>query len=111
MSETTKDATARDVFVVMTSVGSEEEAERIAGALVEERLAACCQTFPISSTYRWKGEICRDTEFLLLAKTANAAAAVERVKQQHSYEIPEILVIPVIGGHDPYLEWVRGSSS
>ncbi len=98
------------VSVLMTTASSQQEADRIATALVEEKLAACCQALPIQSTYQWKGEICREAEVLLLVKTANAAGAIERIRQLHSYEVPEIVELHVDYGHPPYLRWVEESS-
>ena len=86
-----------------------EEAERIAEALVGARLAACVQVLPeIRSVYRWKGEIARDTEVLLLAKTLRAKfdELEQAVRAIHSYETPEIIALPVTAGSEPYLNWL-----
>jgi periplasmic divalent cation tolerance protein len=97
---------------VLTTAGSEEEAEAIGSALLEQRLAACVQVLgPILSRYRWQGQLERGREWQCLAKTE--AALYERVESAiravHSYEQPEILAIPVLAGSRGYLEWVSAS--
>ena len=85
-------------------------ATRIASALVEERLAACVNIgAPMTSVYWWQGNLTRDAERQLVIKTtADRVAAVKaRLMELHSYELPEILVIPVVDGSDAYLDWVR----
>lgn len=91
------------------TAGNREEAGRIAEALVEARLAACVQILPaIESIYHWKGEIARDNEVLLLAKsTRERFAALEaRVRELHSYETPEIIALPITEGSADYLKWL-----
>ena len=91
-----------------------EEAETIATALVEERLCACVNVVgPIRSIYRWQGKVERSDEFLCVAKTsAGSVAAVKaRLPQLHSYEVPELLVLPIADGLPPYLAWVLAESS
>ncbi|MFS8086564.1 MAG: divalent-cation tolerance protein CutA [Acidobacteriota bacterium] len=93
----------------MTAANS-EEADRIASMLVETRLAACAQILPaIKSVYRWKGEITRDNEILLLAKTVHGKFdELDRaVRAIHSYETPEIVCIEIAAGSVPYLDWLR----
>jgi periplasmic divalent cation tolerance protein len=96
------------MIIVVTSCGSPDEAERIAAALVGERLAACVQILPATSLYRWQGKVERAEEHVLHIKTRAALAlAVERrVQALHSYELPEILVLSVAGGSAGYLAWV-----
>lgn len=97
---------------VLTTAGSEEEAERIAAALLEQRLAACVQTIgPIVSRYRWQGELQREQEWQCLAKTeARLYEEVEAaIRALHSYEEPEILAIPVLVGSRGYLDWVSAN--
>ena len=96
--------------VVLITCGGEEEAGRIATAVVEERLAACVNIVPgISSVYRWKGEICRDTEVLLVVKTRESALRKleERVKELHSYDVAEVIALPILAGSKEYLDWVK----
>lgn len=97
---------------VLTTTGSEEEADRIASLLVERRLAACVQVVgPIVSRYRWQGEIEREQEWQCLAKTErDRYPEVESaIRAVHSYEEPEILAIPVLAGSTGYLAWISES--
>ncbi len=97
---------------VMTAAGSEEEAERVAAALVERRLAACVQVVgPVRSTYRWQGSVESAREWLCLAKTtAERYPEVEAaIRELHSYEEPEIVAIPIVAGSTGYLAWVDES--
>jgi periplasmic divalent cation tolerance protein len=99
---------------VQTTAGSEEEAERIAAALVERRLAACVQTIgPIASRYRWQGEVERAREWLCLAKTeAGRYPEVEAaIGELHSYEEPEVIATPIVAGSSGYLEWLSQNVS
>lgn len=85
-------------------------AQKLAEALVSERLAACVNRIPaIASTYRWKGKVVTDHEELLLIKTTAGqfAALKERLLALHPYELPELIAVPVADGHRPYLDWVR----
>lgn len=100
--------------IAITTVGSEEEAGRIAQALVEERLAACVQILPaIQSIYRWKGAIQNEREWLLVIKTMSAriAEVERRVGQLHSYEVPEFVVLEVAAVGEPYLAWLAGETT
>jgi len=94
--------------VVLTTTSSREEARRLAGSLVENRLAACVQLLPIESVYSWQGAVQSDDEILLLIKTRRELyAALEAfIKQLHSYEVPEIIQLPVEVGSDAYLSWI-----
>jgi periplasmic divalent cation tolerance protein len=97
---------------VQTTAGSEEEAGRIAAALVERRLAACVQTIgPIASHYRWQGGIEEAQEWLCLAKTeAGRYAEVEAaIRELHSYDEPEIIATPIVVGSRGYLAWLTHS--
>ncbi|MCB1552646.1 MAG: divalent-cation tolerance protein CutA [Xanthomonadales bacterium] len=96
--------------VVMTTVADRGDADRIAGALVEARLAACVQCLTgVRSTYRWAGRVEQAEECLLLVKTAadRADAVATWLRAQHPYELPEILVVEARGGLSGYLEWVH----
>ena len=95
--------------MVFVTAASLEQAEQIGHALVGERLAACANIVsPIRSIYRWKDEIQNDTEHLMIIKTrANLLTKlVTRVKALHSYEVPEVIAIPIVAGAKPYLDWV-----
>jgi periplasmic divalent cation tolerance protein len=99
---------------VQTTASSEEEAERIAAALVERRLAACVQVLgPIASKYRWKGAVESEREWLCLAKTEGSRyGEVEAaIRELHSYEEPEIIATPIVAGSEGYLDWVSESLS
>jgi periplasmic divalent cation tolerance protein len=102
-----------DKIVVLVSCGSIEEARRIGHALVEAQLAACVNVAqaPVESIYRWKGRVETATEFLMIIKTSRAHfAAVEvAVKRLHTYDIPEIIALPIEKGSRHYLAWLRDS--
>lgn len=100
---------ASDVWITFITVGNADQAYNIAKTVVEENLAACVNIVPaVRSIYRWKGELCDDAECLLLAKTTRDVFPLlkARVKALHTYEVPEIIAVPVQDGHEPYLEWV-----
>ncbi len=100
-----------DVIQVVTTLPNRDDAQRIASALVERRLAACAQVTcgPIRSTYRWKGKVESAAEWQCVIKTRRELfAAVEAaIRGMHPYEVPEILAIPVLEGRADYLAWVR----
>lgn len=98
--------------VIYSTAGSAEEAEKIAGGLVEARLAACVQMLPISSVYRWQGAIERAQEILLLIKTRKELVdrVIVWIKDNHSYEVPEAIAVDIEGGLESYLEWIRDST-
>ncbi|GAB4139563.1 MAG: divalent-cation tolerance protein CutA [Planctomycetota bacterium] len=95
--------------VLLLCTAPEGSADEIARALVDERLAACVTALgPARSIYRWKGAVERSEEIVLLVKTSISAleALRSRILDLHPYEVPEILEIPLEGGHQPYLDWV-----
>ncbi|MGN6253984.1 MAG: divalent-cation tolerance protein CutA [Solirubrobacterales bacterium] len=95
---------------VLTTAGSEEEAARIAAALVAQRLAACVQVVgPVTSRYRWQGKVEEEQEWQCLAKTTRRAyEAVEAaIRELHSYEEPEIVATPIVAGSPGYLAWIE----
>lgn len=94
--------------LVITSVGSREEADRIAAALVGERLAACVQILPATSVYRWQGAVEQAEELVLHIKTvaARVSEVERRIVDMHSYDLPEVIVVPISGGSDMYLGWI-----
>ena len=101
-----------EALVVLVTVPSREDGERIADALVGESLAACVNVIgPIRSVYRWQGEICRDDEHLLMIKTTRPryAALEARVLTLHTYDTPEVIALPVEQGAAAYLAWLAGS--
>ena len=99
-----------DTRIVLTTTGSPQEAEKIARALVERRLAACVNVIPqIQSVYRWKEKIEQETEWLLIIKTRlNAFESIcDAIKELHSYELPECIMLEVTHGIKPYLDWIE----
>ncbi|MGZ5436552.1 MAG: divalent-cation tolerance protein CutA [Pyrinomonadaceae bacterium] len=98
-----------DAIVVFMTSANADEARRIANELVERQLAACVQILPeIESVYRWNGEVQRETELLLLAKTTAAQFDdLERaVREIHSYDTPEIVAVSMTQVSEPYLAWL-----
>ena len=98
-------------IVVLSTCGSEEEAERIARQLVEARLAACVNVImQIRSFYRWKGKVEDSREYLLVIKTSRDLFEPLRalLESAHSYELPEVLALPVVAGSPNYLAWMEG---
>jgi len=99
-----------DSLVVFVTCGSEEEALKIAHALVEERVAACVNLVsPIRSIYRWEGKVWNENEWLLIIKTQMLRFddLEKRVKSLHSYSIPEIIALPITKGYSSYLNWLK----
>jgi periplasmic divalent cation tolerance protein len=104
---------ADDVVVLVTAAAA-EEAERIATALVTERLAACVNIVgPIRSIYRWNDQVQHDAEILLIIKTRAAlfAALDVRVRALHSYATPEIIALPITTGSAAYVDWLRAATA
>jgi periplasmic divalent cation tolerance protein len=102
--------TSESLIVLMTA-GSQQEAEHIARSLVVAMLAACVNVVPgVVSFYRWEEEVQRDQEWLLIAKTNRDALDefVQYVQKVHSYDVPEILALPIVEGSEPYLRWLEG---
>lgn len=98
--------------IVLTTAANQDEAARLAATFVDERLAACATLIPaVESIYRWEGQVESATETLLLIKTeADQLEALEaRLRELHSYQVPEFLVLNVESGSHAYLEWLRAS--
>ena len=96
------------IVVFVTAPGA-EDASRIGRALVEEGLCACANVVgSIRSIYRWEGEVRDDAEALLVLKTRDAlfARLEARVRELHSYDVPEIIALPITAGSEPYLLWI-----
>ncbi len=101
------------VSVVLVTVGKEEEAAAFARKLVEEKLAACVNIIPrIRSIYRWKNEIFDEAESLLVMKIRSSVFPLirKRIRELHSYEVPEIVCFPIEDGLPEYLDWVLENS-
>src|ERR1041385_7634759 len=99
-----------DQIVVLMTAANADEATRIADILIERKLAACVQILPpMTSIYVWKGEVQRESEILLLAKSTRAKFddLESAVRAIHSYETPEIIALPIVDGSQSYLAWLR----
>ena len=100
-------------MVALTTVGSARDAERLAFALVERRLAACVNVVPgVVSHYRWRGELQRDQERLLVIKTRaeRLPALGEALRELHPYELPELIALEITAGSEAYLSWLDEAS-
>ena len=110
----TKSARGSSVIVVVTSVGTQEQALDIAHLLVHRKLAACVNIVPgIRSIFRWKGKIHDDTELLLLAKTTRDKfeAVKKAIQELHSYELPKILAYDTVFGDERFNQWIIDSTT
>ncbi|MDX2099229.1 MAG: divalent-cation tolerance protein CutA [Leptolyngbyaceae cyanobacterium bins.59] len=94
--------------VVLVTASSQTEAETIAESLVQSGLAACVNLFPVRSIYTWKGVVERSEEWQLLIKTTQDQfeSLAKQVRTLHSYEVPEIILLPIVSGSEPYLRWI-----
>jgi periplasmic divalent cation tolerance protein len=103
--------TDTDLIVVSVACGSDEEAQNLARQLVEHGVAACVQSHAIVSTYRWEGKVETSPEIMLTIKTrASKLSALESiVKSHHSYDVPEIIAVPVVWASEDYARWLRDS--
>ena len=97
--------------VVLVTASSRAEAEAIAKVLLEEKRVACANLFPVQSVYAWQGQLCQEEEWQLFLKTdlSKFSTLEQRIRQLHSYEVPEILAIPFVQGSLPYLQWLSGN--
>lgn len=105
---------SRNCLTVFCTVPDEETAEKIADAVVASKTAACASIIPgLLSVYRWKGEIRRDAELLLVMKTTEEKfpSLREEILSLHPYELPEIVAIPIAAGYDNYLAWIEDSTA
>lgn len=100
-----------DAFVVvLVTVPDETLAGTLAKTLVEEKLVACVNIVPgVRSVYAWQGKVCDDRELLCILKTRRALfpALRDRVVALHPYQVPEVVALPLLAGHQPYLDWLR----
>ena len=102
-----------DYVIVMTTLPADADVAPFAHALVEARLAACVNVLPgMDSVYRWEGKVEHDRERQLIIKTSRGCLVPlwERVRELHSYEVPEFIVLPIVDGNDAYLRWVGEST-
>jgi len=101
-----------DKILVLSTTGSKEEAQTIARALVERRMAACVNIVgPIESVYRWQGKVQTSAEYMLLVKTTAERFPAVRlaIRELHSYELPECIALEIDNGSDEYLNWIETS--
>ena len=100
-------------IMIMITAANEEEASKISRALHKEKLIACANRFPVNSIYSWQGMVYDEAEVMLVCKTKDELLdkVIARVKKLHSYDIPEIIAIPIVGGSQDYLDWVDESTS
>ena len=99
-----------DYILVFITASSEKEGEKIAQALVKEKLAACVNMIGgVKSLFSWKGQISLEEEVLLIAKTKDKLfeSLKKRVLELHSYELPEIIALPILAGFEKYLDWIK----
>lgn len=94
--------------IVLVTASSKAEGEAIARALVEAQMAACVALMPIHSVYRWQGQIESEPEWQLTIKTdlAKFSTLETKIRELHSYEVPEIIALPIVAGSEPYLQWM-----
>ena len=98
-----------EFLVVFVTVASPDEGDRLAHALVEERLAACVNRVgSVQSVYRWQGQVAQSGEELLIIKTKRELfdRLKKRVQDLHSYSVPEIIALPIVEGSESYLQWL-----
>ena len=101
-----------DFAIILTTVSAVEEGESIANILVEKHLAACVNIIPkINSVYRWEGQIQSESEVLLIIKTTKdlETKVYREVQNVHSYDIPELITLPITNGSETYLDWMTNA--
>ena len=104
-----KQAAASNYLVLLVTAGSSEEANKVAGELLNQRKVACVNIVPgVNSLFRWQGKIDSAQENLLVIKTEASLLneVVDLIKQIHSYDVPEIIALPIVGGNKDYLQWI-----
>ena len=98
-----------DYCIITTTFPDKESAKSMAKLLVEKRLAACVQILPIESIYSWQGKICNENEVMLIIKTRESLfnEIADTIKQNHIYNIPQIVKLQITGGSPEYLQWIK----
>ena len=102
------------LLMIYITTKDKDEARRIGKALVAEKLAACVNILDkMNSFYFWNGELCDDSETVLIAKTRDTllSRVVRRVKELHTYEIPCIVALPIVGGNSDFLSWIKDETA
>lgn len=94
--------------VVLVTASSQQEGEAIAQALIEAQMAACVTLLPVQSIYTWQGQVMKEQEWQMVIKTdlAQFCRLEKKIREMHSYEVPEIIALPILAGSQPYLEWI-----
>lgn len=94
--------------IVLVTAGSRQEADEIAESLIQAKLAACVNLLPVFSIYTWQGTIHRDEEWQLLIKSERSRfdELEAKIRELHSYDVPEIIALPIVAGSQPYLQWI-----
>jgi periplasmic divalent cation tolerance protein len=102
-----------DCCMIMTTFPDDESARQVIDELLTMKVAACIQTLPITSQYRWRGAVNQESELLTLIKatTENYATIESLIKKRHPYECPEIIQVPITKGSADYLDWLRTEST
>jgi len=97
-----------DYGIILVTAPSEAEAAAIAEALIQGKLAACVSIWPVGSLYTWQGQVQQEREYQLLIKThlAHYPALEAKIRELHSYEVPEIIAVPIVQGSAAYLQWI-----
>ena len=96
--------------IIYSTINNIQDARKIAHTLIEEQLVACVNIIPnIESVYRWKGKIEEENEIVLIAKTSDEKIekTIQRIEQMHTYDLPDIIVLPIIGGLNDYLDYLN----
>ncbi len=98
----------QDCGVILVTAGSKAQAEMLARSLVSAKLAACVTLLPVQSVYTWRDEIHQEEEWQLMIKSTlvNFADLEAKIRELHSYEVPEIIALPIVQGSQPYLQWI-----
>ena len=100
-------------IVIFITTPNNQEAEAITRILLEEKLVACSNIIPgIQSIFYWKEKLCKEDEVLLILKSFQSLLhkIIKRVKILHSYEVPEIIAMPIVGGDEKYISWMKNST-
>jgi len=103
-----KDSAAIGYGVVLVTVSSQQEGQAIAQTLVEAQMAACVTLTPVHSIYTWQGKVHSEQEWQMVIKTdlAHFPILEKKIRELHSYEVPEIIALPIVAGSQPYLQWI-----
>ncbi len=103
-----KDSAEASYGVVLVTASSQQEGEAIAQALVEAEMAACVTLMPVHSIYTWQGKVNSEPEWQLLIKTdlTHFPVLEKKIRELHSYEVPEIIALPILAGSEAYLQWI-----